>query len=79
MKSYNEKLGDIQPTYPGRSLPMGPVYDRTGNERRQLELEAPRDEGVDRRYQPAPISGGYQRNDGNFYNRNAGTSMPRAG
>jgi hypothetical protein len=72
-------LGDIQPTIPNRGLPAGPIHDQRPEVDRPLELDGPRMERNERRFEPVQTSGTYQRNDGNFYNKNARTSMPRAG
>jgi hypothetical protein len=73
---YNRKKNDIYPTSPNR-LMNEPV--RRPEEDQPLELEGPRFERNERRFEPVRNTGTYQRNDGNFYNRNVGNSMPRAG
>jgi len=77
-------LGDIQPTQPGRALPMpqtntrveraaldAPIRDEPLREENRRN-EARTDPQMQFRYEP-------RRGDGNFRNRNVHNSMPQAG
>jgi hypothetical protein len=76
---------DLQPTMPGRAVPMQQGNNRGG----MLELEGPREpreqrdfreyEAPQRNVQPVENRGLGLRGDGNFRNKNVNNAMPRAG